>query len=101
MSLAYRERRQLRNVDRALRRSDPGLAAMLSMFARLSEPDKPSRREQLRVFWSWAWRLVLGLAAGAAFAMVCVAGGGFDASRRAASTVDGVGRHPPGSTLRG
>ena len=34
MSLAYRERR-LRNVDRALRRSDPGLAAMLSIFTQL------------------------------------------------------------------
>jgi hypothetical protein len=96
MSLAYRERRRLRNVDRALRRSDPSLAAMLAMFARLTEPDKPSRREQLRASWSWAWRLVLGLAAGAAFAMVCVAGGGFGASRRAATAVGGVDRHPPG-----
>jgi hypothetical protein len=101
MSLAYRERWRLRNVDRALRRSDPGLAAMLSMFARLSEPDKPSRPELLRVSWSWAWRLVLGLVAGAAFAMVCVAGGGFGASRRAATAVGGMARHPPGSTLPG
>jgi hypothetical protein len=96
MSLAYGERRQLRNVDRALRRSDPSLAAMLAMFAQLTEPDKPSRREQLRVFWSWVWRLVLGLAAGAAFAMVCVAGGGFGAPRRAATAVGGATRHPPG-----
>ena len=96
MSLAYRERRQLWNVDRALSRSDPGLAAMLSMFARLSEPDKPSRREQLRVSWSRAWRLVLWLVAGATFALVCVAGGGFSASRRSAAAVGGAGRHPPG-----
>ena len=96
MSLAYRERRQLWNVDRALSRSDPGLAAMLSMFARLSEPDKPSRREQLPGSWSRAWHLALWLVAGAAFAMVCVAGGGSVASRRAAIAVAGVDRHPPG-----
>ena len=95
MGLAYRERRQLSSVDRALRRSDPGLAAMLSMFARLCEPDKPSRRERLRVSWSRAWRFVLWLVA-AAFAMACVAGRGFSASRRLPTAVGGVDRNPPG-----
>ena len=96
MSLAHRERQRLRNLDRTLRRSDPGLAAMLSMFARLTEPDKPSRPEQLRGSWSRAWRFALCLVAGAAFAMVCVAGGGLSASRRAATTVGGVDGHLPG-----
>ena len=92
MSLAYRERRRLASVDRALRRSDPGLAAMLSMFARLSEPGKPCR-EQLRGSWSRAWRLALWLVA-APFAMVCVAGAGFGASQRAATA--GAGQQYPG-----
>jgi hypothetical protein len=98
MSLAYRERRRLRDVDRALSRSDPGLAAMLAMFGRLSEPDKLSRREQLRAAWSWAGRLALCLVAGAAFAMMCVGGAGYSASRRAATAAGGVkaGQQYPG-----
>ena len=91
MTLAYHEQRQLQDVDRALCRSDPGLAAMLSMFAELSGPEQLPDREQLRVSRSWPLRLVRGavrwLVSGAAFLMVCVAGGGFGASRRATGGV--------------
>ena len=36
MTLPYREERLLRRVDHALRRSDPDLASLLSIFARLT-----------------------------------------------------------------
>ena len=48
MTLPYREERLLRRVDHALRRSDPDLASMLSIFARLSAAEVMPAREQLR-----------------------------------------------------
>jgi hypothetical protein len=36
MSLRYRQQWQLRQIDHALRRSDPHLAAMLAIFTRLT-----------------------------------------------------------------
>ena len=96
MSLPHRQRRLLRRMDRALCRSDPDLAALLSLFALLSAGEtlprreqlparEQPRREQLRCPRAWAWRLLLWPAAGAAFVVVCVAGGGLAAARRAAS----------------
>lgn len=96
MSLPHRQRRLLRRMDRALCRSDPDLAALLSLFALLSAGEKPPRQEQLprreqlprqeqlRGPRARAWRLLRWLAAGAPFLVVCVAGGGLAAARRAA-----------------
>jgi hypothetical protein len=47
MSLPYRQRRQLRRIRRALSLSDPRLASMLLIFARLSAGEQMPRREQL------------------------------------------------------
>ena len=96
MSLPHRQRRLLRRMDRALCRSDPDLAALLSLFARLSPGEtsprqeqlprqqQPPRQEQPRLPRAWAWRVLRWPAAGAAFLVVSVAGGGLAAARRAA-----------------
>jgi hypothetical protein len=83
MTLLYREERLLRRVDHALRRSDPDLASLLSIFARLNVGEAMPARERLRPQPSWAWRvLLLPLAAVAllvaalAFLVVYAAGGG-------------------------
>lgn len=41
-------RRRLRRIDRKLRRSDPELASMLSIFSRLTAGETMPMREQLR-----------------------------------------------------
>ena len=48
MRITYRQRRLLRRIDRALRQSDPELAAMLSMFSRLNAGERMPAWEQLR-----------------------------------------------------
>ena len=97
MSLPHRQRRLLRRMDRALCRSDPDLASLLSLFALLSAEEtlphweqlpyreQLTRRQHLCLPRPWTWRLLLWPAAGAAFLAVCVAGGGLAAARRAAS----------------
>ena len=59
MTLPYREERLLRRVDHALRRSDPDLASLLSIFARLNAAEAMPARERLRPQPSWAWRGLL------------------------------------------
>jgi hypothetical protein len=44
----FRQERFLRRADRSLRRSDPDLASMLSIFARLTAAEGMPAREQLR-----------------------------------------------------
>jgi len=48
MTLPYRQERLVRRADRVLRRSDPDLASMLSIFARLAAAEGMPAREQLR-----------------------------------------------------
>src|SRR3984957_2110872 len=83
MTLPYREERLLRRVDQALRRSDPDLASLLSIFARLNAAEAMPARERLRPQPSWAWRGLLWpvaavafLVAALAFLVVFAAGGG-------------------------
>jgi hypothetical protein len=61
MSLPYRQQWQLRQIDRALRRSDPHLAAMLAIFTRLAAGEKFLAAERLR---GPAWRLLARLLGG-------------------------------------
>ena len=76
MTLPYRQERLLRRADRALCQSDPDLASMLSIFARVSAPERLPAREQLRPKLTWALNVLLGPVAAAAFLVVFVAGGG-------------------------
>jgi Protein of unknown function (DUF3040) len=87
MTLPYREERQLRRVDHALRRSDPDLASLLSVFARLNAAEAMPARERLRPHPSWARRVLLWpvaavafLVAALAFLVVFAAGGGLTAA---------------------
>jgi hypothetical protein len=47
MTLPYRQERLLRRTDRALRESDPHLASMLSIFARITAAERLPAWEQL------------------------------------------------------
>jgi hypothetical protein len=92
MTLPYREARLLRRVDHALRRSDPDLASLLSIFARLSAAEAMPDRERLRPQPSWAWRVLLWpvavvalLVAALAFLVVFAAGGGRTAAMACAA----------------
>jgi hypothetical protein len=87
MTLPYREQRLLRRVDRALRRSDPDLASLLSVFGWLSAAEAMPARERLRPRPSWAWCVLLSpvaavayLAAAVAFLVVFAVGGGLTAA---------------------
>ena len=92
MTLPYRQGRLLRRTDRALRQSDPDLASMLSIFARLTAAERMPAQEQLRSRLIWAWHVLLWPVGAAAFLVVFAAGGGSrartafgTASRRRAS----------------
>jgi hypothetical protein len=76
MTLPYRQERLLRRTDRALSESDPDLAAMLSIFARITAADGLPAWEQLRPGLTWIWGVLLWPVAAAAFIVVFVAGGG-------------------------
>jgi hypothetical protein len=80
MTLPYRQERLLRRVDHALWQSDPDLASMLSIFARLNAAEGMPARERLRPQQAWAWRGLLWLVAAVTFlvvfAVVFAAGGG-------------------------
>ena len=82
MTLPYRQERLLRRTDRALCESDPHLASMLSIFARITAAERLPAWEQLRPGLTRAWSLLLWPVAALAFLVVFVAGGG---SRAAAA----------------
>jgi hypothetical protein len=67
VTLPNRQGRLLRRAERALCRSDPDLASMLSIFARLTAAERMPAREQLRPRLPWARRLLLWPVAAAAF----------------------------------
>lgn len=76
MTLSYRQERLLRRTDHALCRSDPELASMLSIFARITAPEGLPAWEQLRPKATWGWNILLWPVAAAVFLVVFVAGGG-------------------------
>jgi Protein of unknown function (DUF3040) len=88
MTLPYREEQLLRRVDHALCRSDPDLASLLSIFARLNAAEAMPAGERLRPQPNWAWRVLLWpvaavalLVAALAFLVVFLAGGGWRVAR--------------------
>jgi len=91
MTLPYRQERLLRRTDRALRESDPHLASMLSIFARITAAERLPAREQLRPGLTWAWGLLLWPAAAVAFLVVFVAGGGSRAATACSAAVRSCG----------
>ena len=80
MSLPYRQERLLRRADRALCESDPDLASMLSIFARITAPERLPAWEQLRPKATCLRRVLLWPVAAAAFLVVFAAGGGSQAA---------------------
>jgi hypothetical protein len=56
MSLPFRQERLLRRRENALRRSDPHLAGMLTIFTRISAGEEMPGRERLRTPMSWLCR---------------------------------------------
>jgi hypothetical protein len=80
MTLPHHQGRLLRRADRALRRSDPDLASMLSIFARLTAAERMPAQEQLRPRprprLTWARRVLMRPVAAAAFLVVLAARGG-------------------------
>jgi hypothetical protein len=97
MTLAYRQERLLRRADHALRRSDPDLASMLSIFTRLTAAEGMPGREQLPSARAWDWRVLLWPVAAVTFlvvfAVVFAAGGG---SRAATACSRACGRRAGG-----
>jgi len=76
MTLPYRQERLLRRTDRALSESDPDLASMLSIFARITAAERLPAWEQRRHRLGWVGRAALWPVAAAAFLVVFAAGGG-------------------------
>ena len=74
MTLPYRQERLLRRADHALRRSDPYLASMLSIFAQLTAAEAMPAAEQLRPQQAWALRFLLWPAAAVVGHVVFAAG---------------------------
>ena len=74
-------RRRLRRIDRELRRSDPELASMLSIFSRVNAGELMPGWEQVRTSRVLDWHLPLWPMASLAFLIVFAAGGGSDADR--------------------
>jgi hypothetical protein len=97
MTLAYRQERLLRRADHALRRSDPDLASMLSIFTRLTAAEGMPGREQLPSARAWDWRVLLWPVVAVTFlvvfAVVFAAGGG---SRAATACSRACGRRAGG-----
>ena len=106
MSLPHRQERLLRRADRALRRSDPDLESMLSIFARMTADESMPAREQLRPQPTWPWRILRWPVAGAAFLVVFAAGGGSSAARGAGTACSAASRRcaprvpEPGQEIR-
>ena len=87
MTLPYRQERLLRRTDRALSESDPGLAAMLSIFARITAAERLPAWEQRRRRLTWALSVLLWPVATVAFLVVFVAGGGSRAAMACSAAV--------------
>jgi hypothetical protein len=84
MTLPYRQERLLRRADHALRHSDPDLASMLSIFARLTAAEGVPAQEQLRPQRTWVSSVLLWPVAAAIFVV--------DGGSRAATACSAVSR---------
>jgi hypothetical protein len=84
-------RRRLRRIDRELRRSDPELASMLAIFARLNAGEAMPGWEQVRPPPPPVpgWHVLMWPIAGVAFLLVYAAGGGASTARSAAAACGG------------
>ena len=84
-------RRRLRRIDRELRRSDPELASMLAIFARLNAGEAMPGWEQVRPPAPPVpgWHVLMWPIAGMAFLLVYAAGGGAGTARSAAAACGG------------
>jgi hypothetical protein len=65
MKISCRQHRALRHMNRSLRRSDPHLAAMLAMFARLYAGEAMVSTEQTAVLAVRIWRRLACIATAA------------------------------------
>lgn len=101
MRIPYRQHWLLRRMDRRLRRSDPHMAAMLAIFARLSAGEPMTSREQahsdsrLRRGLAWLAGAMVGIA-------ICLADCASWMSRRVTSRARfaHLGRKPNGPARR-
>jgi hypothetical protein len=99
MTLPHRQEWVLRRADRVLRRSDPDLASMLSIFARLAAAEGMPAREQLLPQRTWARRVLLGLAAAVTFGVVFAVGGGSRAAAACGRAFRALGRRVSGNPV--
>jgi len=78
MSLSLREWRDLHEIDRTVRRSDPRLAALLSIFSRLAASDIMPGHKRLppRVVRLWAITMLAGTAAARVITQTAAAAAG-------------------------
>jgi hypothetical protein len=75
MALTYRQERLLRRADRALTESDPDLASMLSIFARIASAETLPAWEQLGQRLTRALSILLWPVAALVFLVVFMADG--------------------------
>lgn len=92
MRVPFRQSRQLRGIERRLRRSEPHLVAMLAIFARLYAGEAVISREQALPAGHRARRALAVLAGTVAALAAGLAAAGSRACRRAASTCAAVRR---------
>jgi hypothetical protein len=100
MTLPRRQERLLRRAEHALRRSDPDLASMLSIFAQLTAADAMPAAEQLRSQQTRALRVLLWPSAAAAFLIIVAADGGTRAARACGATVRTLWRRVSGKPVK-
>ena len=75
MTLTYRQERLLRRADRALSQSDPHLASMMSIFARITAAERLPAWEQLRPQLTRALSVLLWPVAAVVFLAYFIADG--------------------------
>jgi hypothetical protein len=75
MTLTYRQERLLRRADRALSQSDPDLATMLTIFARITAAERLPAWEQLGARLTRALSILLWPVAALVFLVVFMADG--------------------------
>jgi hypothetical protein len=100
MTLPYRQERLLRRADHALRRSDPYLASMLSIFAQLTAAEAMPAGEQLRPHQTWASRVLLWPTAAAAVLIAFAAGAGTRAAGACGAACRELGRRVSGKPVK-
>jgi hypothetical protein len=72
ISVSYTQHRRLRRMDRWMSRSDPHLAAMLAIFARLNAGEAIASIEQTRFRHTRLWGTLARMGAALWFLISCV-----------------------------